>query len=56
MVHLKGMVHEGRYMVEEAKLWYDYIIMLRSGNAAFSLLYTMKKMCHNIYQIIPWLG
>ena len=28
------MVHEGWYMVQEAKLWYDYIIMVRSGNAA----------------------
>ena len=34
MVHLRGMVHEGWYMVQESKLWYDYIIMVRSGNAA----------------------
>ena len=33
MVHLRGMVHEGWYMVQESKLWYDYIIMVRSGNA-----------------------
>ena len=33
MVHLRGMVHEGWYMVQEAKLWYVYIIMVRSGNA-----------------------
>ena len=29
------MVHEGWYMVQESKLWYDYIIMVRSGNAGF---------------------
>ena len=34
MVHLRGMVHEGWYMVQESKLWYDYIIMVLSGNAA----------------------
>ena len=34
MVHLRGMVHEGWYMIQESKLWYDYIIMVRSGNAA----------------------
>ena len=34
MLHLRDMVHEGWYMVQEAKLWYDYIIMVRSGNAA----------------------
>ena len=33
MVHLRGMVHEGWYMIQESKLWYDYIIMVRSGNA-----------------------
>ena len=33
MVHLRGMVHEAWYMVQESKLWYDYIIMVRSGNA-----------------------
>ena len=27
------MIHEGWYMVQEAKLWYDYKIMVRSGNA-----------------------
>ena len=32
MVHLRGMVQEGWYMVQESKLWYDYIIMVRSGN------------------------
>ena len=39
MVHLGGMVHEGWYMVQDSKLWYDYIIMVRSGNtdAAFPL-------------------
>ena len=37
MVHLRGMVHEGWYMVQESKLWYDYIIMVSSGNAAYSL-------------------
>ena len=34
MIHLRGVVHEGWYMVQESKLWYDYIIMVRSGNAA----------------------
>ena len=33
MVHLRDMVQEGYYMVQESKLWYDYIIMVRSGNA-----------------------
>ena len=33
MVHLRSMVHEGWYMVQELKLWYDYIIMVNSGNA-----------------------
>ena len=23
MVHVRGMVHEGWYMVQESKLWYD---------------------------------
>ena len=27
------MVHEGGYMVQESKLWYNYIIMVRSGKA-----------------------
>ena len=35
MVNLRGMVHKGWYMVQEAKLWYDYIIMVRSGNAEY---------------------
>ena len=35
MVNLRGMVHEEWYMVQEVKLWYDYIIMVRSGNAAY---------------------
>ena len=34
MVHLRGIVQEGWHMVQESKLWYDYIIMVRSGNAA----------------------
>ena len=34
MEHLRGLVQEGWYMVQEAKLWYDYIIMVRSGNDA----------------------
>ena len=33
MVHLRGMVHEGWYVVQESKLWYNYIIMVRSGIA-----------------------
>ena len=33
MVYLRGMIHEGWYMVLESKLWYDYIIIVRSGNA-----------------------
>ena len=33
MVHLSGIVHEGWYMVQEAKLWYNNIIVVRSGNA-----------------------
>ena len=32
MVHLRGMVPEGWYMVQESKLWYDYIIMVLPGN------------------------
>ena len=27
------MVHEEWCMVQESKLWYDYTIMVRSGNA-----------------------
>ena len=34
MVFLRGMVHEGWHMVQGSKSWYDYIIMVRSGNAA----------------------
>ena len=34
MVHLRGMVRSAWYMVQVSKLWYDYIIMVRSGNAA----------------------
>ena len=34
MVHLRSIVYEGWYMVKESKLWYDYIIVVRSGNAA----------------------
>ena len=34
MVHLIGIVRKGWYMVQESKLWYDYIVMVRSGNAA----------------------
>ena len=33
MVYLRGMVHEGWYMVQEAKLWYNYIIMVQSGRS-----------------------
>ena len=44
MVHLRGMVHEGWHMVQEAKSWYDYIIMVRPGSAdGDSLLYTRNK-------------
>ena len=58
MVHLRGMVHEGWYMVQESKLWYDYIIMVRSGNAgrpAFEALHTglgrgkPLVLCHQIF-------
>ena len=38
MVYLRAMVHEGWYMVHESKLWYDYIIMVRSGNADSKLI------------------
>ena len=31
MVYLKGIVHEGWYMVQESKLLYDYIIMVQYG-------------------------
>ena len=44
MVHLRGMVHEGWYMVQESKLWYDYIIMILSGNAdAEACTYSEKR-------------
>ena len=33
MVHLRGMVDEGWYIVQVSKLWYDYIIIVRAGNA-----------------------
>ena len=33
MVRLRGMVQEGWYMVQESKLWYDCIIIVRSDNA-----------------------
>ena len=35
MVHLKAMLQEGWYMVKESKLWYDYIITIRSGNVDY---------------------
>ena len=31
------MVHEGWYIVLESKLWYDYIIMVLSGNASIKI-------------------
>ena len=37
------MVHEGCYMVQEAKLWYDYIIMVRSGNAGSKCKFEFPK-------------
>ena len=38
MVNLRGMVREGWYMVQESKLWYNYIIVVRSGNADFTFI------------------
>ena len=43
MVHLRGMVHEGWYMVQESKLWYDYIIMVRSDNAGKTVFHNVSK-------------
>ena len=38
MVHLRDIVDEGWDMVQESKLWYDYIVMVRSGNAGRVIL------------------
>ena len=47
MVQLIGMVDEGWYMVQKLKLWYDYIIMVRSGNAALDKTFEML-VCWNL--------
>ena len=44
MVHLRSMVYEGWCMVQEAKLWYDYIIMVRSNNAGVDAI-DLRKAC-----------
>ena len=46
------MVHEGWYMVQESKLWYDYIIMIRSGNADFYGFYVRYIILIKLSQLI----
>ena len=46
MVHLRGMVLEGWYMIQDSKLWYDYIIMVQSGNAVFDNMFCITKNQH----------
>ena len=48
MVHLRGMVHEGWYMVQESKLWYDYIIMVRLHNYG-----TVCQRCSRVMPVLP---
>ena len=52
MVHLRGMVHEEWYIIQESKLWYNYIIMVRSDNAGPSVSTTLnsrKMNCSKAY-------
>ena len=37
-------IQEGWYIVQELKLWYGYIIMVRSGNAALDLCFDFSKL------------
>ena len=56
MVHLRGMVLEGWYMIQDSKLWYDYIIMVQSGNAVFDNMFCITKNQHKnkFFEVRKW--
>ena len=55
------MVQGGWYMVQESKLWYDYIIMVRSGNAvatraAYNCAYELSLYRHVLVHMHAYVG